>query len=172
MSPASILPITAPVGAPTPPPSVGRPTLHQMLSQLLIAVTIPVAFDLLSNKLDVPSPNSLFLYEFYAALVIFVLFAAILLFWLLSSASVAATAASDEGSPDWLVHWVHGSACLSLFVAFMLRFSFQVPLESFLLSCLIFMGILVILVAPPLLSLMYLNSFKLRFRRFCDTINP
>ena len=139
---------------------------HHMLCQLMIYVNIHVAFNLLSNNLELSS-NSLHLYELYAALVISVLFAAILLFWILSSASTAASAAaSGERAPDFVVHWVHVTACSSFFVAFMLRFYFQVPTNSFVRSRLIFAGILVVLVGPSLLLINYPNFFKLCFQRF------
>ena len=149
------------------PPSGGRATRHQMLCQLMIAVNIRVAFNLLSNNLEMPSSNSLHLYELYAALVISILFAAILLFWILSSASAAAAvAASGERAPDFVVHWVHVTACSWLRLAFMLRFYFQVPTNSFVRSRLIFAGILVVLVGPSILLINYPNFFKLRFQCF------
>ena len=168
MSP-TILPNTASVGAPVPPPFMVSATLHQMLSQLLIAVSIPAVFDLLSNKLDIPSPNSLHLYELYAALVIFVLFTAILLSSIFS-ASAAAAAAPAERAPDWLVHWLHATACSSLFVIVMLRFYCQAPIESFVRSCLIYLGIVVVLLGPPVLTVKHPIVFNVCFQRFRSKI--
>ena len=165
MSPASILPITAPEGAPVTPPYTASATLLQMLSQQLIAVSIPVVFDLLSNKLDMPFPNSLHLYELYAALVIFVLFTAILLFSILS-ASAAAAAASAERAPHWLVRWVHATACSSLFIIFMLRFYIQTPIESFVRSSLVFLGIAIVLLGAPLLTVKHPSVFNVCFQSF------
>ena len=162
MSSASILPISDPIGASVPPPSASRSTLHRMLSQLLIGVLIPVAYNLLSDKLDLPPSNSLHLYEFYEALVISLLSTAILLCGILSSGEIF---------PDWLVHWVHASACCSLFVAFILRFSFQVPKDYFVRSCLIFAGILLVQVLPPLLLWTFPDFFKLRFHRIRARLN-
>ena len=148
------------------PPSGGRAARHQMLCQLMIFVNIHVVFNLLSNNLEMSLSNSLHLYELYAALVISILFAAILLFWILSSASAAAAvAASGERASDFVVHWVHVTACSSFFVTFMLRFYFQVLTNSFIRSCLIFAGILALLVGPSLLLINYPNFFKLCFQR-------